>query len=392
MEKEKKQIKISLKVAILLIAFFIAFLLLFTFYLIKNKTLNTKYNFETLKPNEYKKRTINGNTFYEKNNDSSWNGEFHVEHFSIYDKSKKSVNNTMKIVSYRGYLKTISSLNSASSSEIKPYYTDKKCNYIILIASSGNQICNLDLKGCYKENNKVLIYGNETIQGNIAGGSGYFIAIPTNMSTSSKILYRECNTSKYTTNSGGNSGSISIDKPIIYLYPTKETEVSVKLLNDRKITCSYPKYNNEWKVLAKPNGDLKDLSSNKNLYSLYYESKSEIDFKIEKDGFIVNSNEVSKFLEEKLSILGLTEREAEEFIVYWLPKLEANKYNYIRFATQEEINKNMPLEINPSPDNTIRILMTFKGLDEPIKVTEQKLTTPNRTGFVAVEWGGTEIK
>ena len=181
-------------------------------------------------------------------------------------------------------------------------------------------------------------------------------------------------------------------KPIIYLYPTTETLISVKRLNDRNITCSYPKYNGEWKVLAKPNGDLKDLSSNKNLYSLYYESKSEIDFKIEKDGFIVNSNEVSKFLEEKLSILGLTEREAEEFIVYWLPKLEANKYNYIRFATQKEINKNMPLEINPTPDSIIRILMTFKGLDEPIKVTEQKLTTPNRTGFVAVEWGGTEIE
>ena len=52
----------------------------------------------------------------------------------------------------------------------------------------------------------------------------------------------------------------------------------------------------------------------------------------------------------------------------------------------------MPLEINPTPDSIIRILMTFKGLDEPIKVTEQKLTTPNRTGFVAVEWGGTEIE
>ncbi len=390
MEKEKKQIKISLKVAILLIAFFIAFLLLFTFYLIKNKTLNTKYNFEILKPNEYKKTTINGNTFYEKNNDSSWNGEFHVEHFSNYDKSKKSVNNTMKIVSYRGYLKTIFSLNSASSSEIKPYYTDKKCNYIILIASSGNQICNLDLKGCYKENNKVLIYGNETIQGNIAGGSGYFVAIPTNMSIFTKILYRECNTQKYTNNSSGSR--ISIDKPIIYLYPPTETEVSVKLLKDRNLTCSYPKYDKEWKVLAKPNGSLKDLSNNRNLYSLYYESKSDINFKVENDGFVVKSEDSSKFLEEKLALLGLTEIEAEEFIVYWLPKLESNKYNYIRFATQEEINKNMPLEINPSPDNTIRILMTFKGLDEPIKVTDQKLTTPNRTGFVAVEWGGTEIK
>ena len=91
-------------------------------------------------------------------------------------------------------------------------------------------------------------------------------------------------------------------------------------------------------------------------------------------------------------MLGIFKIRAEEFIVCWLQKVEYNKDNYMRFDKHEEINKNMPLEINPSPDNTIRILMTFKGLDEPIKVTDQKLTTPNRTGFVAVEWGGTEIK
>ena len=97
-------------------------------------------------------------------------------------------------------------------------------------------------------------------------------------------------------------------------------------------------------------------------------------------------------MEEKLAVLGLTERETEEFIVYWLPKLEANKYNYIRFASINEINENMPLEISKQPDSLIRVLMIFKGLDEPITVQEQKLETPERTGFVAVEWGGTEIK
>ena len=147
-----------------------------------------------------------------------------------------------------------------------------------------------------------------------------------------------------------------------------------------------------WNVLAKQDGSLIDLSTNKNLYSLYYESKNKINFKVEEEGFIVKGEEVSTFLEEKLAILGLTEREKEEFIIYWLPKLENNKYNYIRFATLDEINANMPLEINPKPDTIIRILMTFKGLDNPIYVKEQELKTPERNGFVAVEWGGTEIK
>ena len=91
-------------------------------------------------------------------------------------------------------------------------------------------------------------------------------------------------------------------------------------------------------------------------------------------------------------MLGLTDREAEEFIVYWLPKLEANKYNYIRFLSKEEIEENMPLEITPNPDSVIRVWMSYKGLDRPIEVKNQIIETPERTGFTAIEWGGTEIR
>ena len=164
------------------------------------------------------------------------------------------------------------------------------------------------------------------------------------------------------------------------------------LSEDDRLLVSYPKYEETWKVLAKENGDLVDLETGRNLYSLYYESKNVIDFKVENEGFVVKGEDTAKFLEEKLDILGLNEREAEEFIIYWLPKLEENKYNYIRFASVEEIKENMPLEISPKPDTTIRVLMTYKGLDRKIEVEEQKLERPKREGFVAVEWGGTEIK
>ena len=68
--------------------------------------------------------------------------------------------------------------------------------------------------------------------------------------------------------------------------------------------------------------------------------------------------------------LGLNEREAEEFIVYWLPKLNEHEHNYIRFADADEINRAMPLDIDPQPDTVIRVMMTYKGLDEPIDVAE----------------------
>ena len=58
----------------------------------------------------------------------------------------------------------------------------------------------------------------------------------------------------------------------------------------------------------------------------------------------------------------------------------------------KEIEENMPLEITPKPDTLIRIIMTYKPLKEQIEVKEQKLETLERKGFVAVEWGGSEIK
>ena len=126
------------------------------------------------------------------------------------------------------------------------------------------------------------------------------------------------------------------------------------------------------------------------MYSLYWEGIGTAKTNI-KEGFVVEGKDMAEFLEEKLAKLGLTERESEEFIVYWLPKLENNKYNYIRFASIDEINEYMPIDFSVKPDTLIRVLMQFKGIDEPIEVKEQVLNTPERNGFVAVEWGGSEI-
>ena len=180
-------------------------------------------------------------------------------------------------------------------------------------------------------------------------------------------------------------------KPIIYLYPEETTELTVKLGYKENITTSYPKYENGWNVIANPNGRLIDKNTNRELYSLYWEGKNSVEFSTD-DGFVVKGVDTSKFLEEKLAILGLNETEAEEFIIYWLPILEENEYNYIRFASLEEINKNMPLYISKTPDSLIRVLMIFKKLDNYIEVKEEELTTPTREGFTVVEWGGTALE
>ena len=110
------------------------------------------------------------------------------------------------------------------------------------------------------------------------------------------------------------------------------------------------------------------------------------------EGFCIKGKDIIKFLEEKLEILGLNERETEEFIIYWLPKMENNNYNYIRFETREEIDSYMPLSVTPSPDTMIRVFMEYKPLNEKIDVKEQILEKVERNGFTVVEWGGSDIK
>ena len=179
-------------------------------------------------------------------------------------------------------------------------------------------------------------------------------------------------------------------KPVIYLYPEDEKEVTVKLGKKENLTCTYPKYKDGWKVLAKPSGDLIELETGKELYSLYWEGKNNVKHDLT-EGFIVEGENAASFLEDKLEILGLNSREKQEFIIYWLPELEANKLNYIRFETKEQIDEDMPLEITPVPDTIIRIMMVVKKINKPLDVKEQVLTSVERKGFTVVEWGGTRI-
>lgn len=177
-------------------------------------------------------------------------------------------------------------------------------------------------------------------------------------------------------------------KPVIYLYPEKEEKVSVELEYDGSFTCTYPEYHNGWEVTAFPDGSL--LDENGIFYNyLYWEgiNQSEYDFS---EGFCISGEDTAAFLETALSKLGLSRREANEFIVYWLPLMEKNPYNLISFQ-QEAYTKMAELKINPTPDTLIRVFMAWKPLKTPEEIPVQELLAPERTGFTVVEWGGCQV-
>ena len=178
-------------------------------------------------------------------------------------------------------------------------------------------------------------------------------------------------------------------KPVIYLYPEEETEISVAVdfKYGGELTCTYPEYKDGWKVTAMPDGTLYDENGDE-YYCLYWEADGNALFDNSK-GFCVKGEDTAKFLREKLVYIGLTAREANEFIIYWLPKLQDNKYNVITLHT-EDYADSVPLTLSVQPDTMIRVFMTYYSSDKPVEIEEQELPHYERTGFTLVEWGGSE--
>ena len=179
-----------------------------------------------------------------------------------------------------------------------------------------------------------------------------------------------------------------IAKPILYLYPTEQTNVKITFDHPDLLKTTYPKYNKSWNVTVKEDGTITDKDG-RNYYALYWDEKqkNKVDFKY---GFYVTSNNAIKFLEEKLFEIGLTEREANEFIMYWLPKLEDNKKSVVYFELTEEKEKYNKINIEPKPDSLLRLTIHIKKVNKETKIKEQKIKPFVRNGFTAVEWGGVE--
>ena len=182
---------------------------------------------------------------------------------------------------------------------------------------------------------------------------------------------------------------VAEEKPVIYLYPETETRVTVKLDLSGELTCAYPAYDGGWVVTAAPDGTLTDEHGRTYNY-LYWEGEGTEAYDFSK-GFCVAGSDTAAFLEDALDRLGLTRREANEFLVYWLPRMQDNSYNLIAFQ-QEAYTQSAKLTVSPRPDSVLRVFMAWKPLARPVDVPAQTLPGFERRGFTLVEWGGAEVR
>ena len=188
-------------------------------------------------------------------------------------------------------------------------------------------------------------------------------------------------------------------KPVLYLYPETMTDVTVELDYDGRLTYTYPQPEQmpdgtvSWAVTAHPDGDL-TAASGRHYPSLFWEGESSTAF-AQDTGFVVKAGDATGFLEDKLAVLGLNDREAAECITFWGPRIAERGEALVTFLGDQYTNTaryrfaSAGEEITPTTFIRVYILVS----DAPAApVPEQVLTpAPARTGFTAVEWGGSDL-
>lgn len=173
-------------------------------------------------------------------------------------------------------------------------------------------------------------------------------------------------------------------KPVIYLYPTVTTPISVLLNWNKKTLISIPEYGNGWYVVAHPDGKL-DIDWAQYPY-LFWEDT--IRYPEPTTWFVIPRSDVDGFLSEKLSFLWMNTWEISDFKEYWIPHMQDAPYYRISFLSTEDMDRSAPISISPQPDSTLRIFMDFSEHGSPLDIPEQSLVPFTRTGFSVIEWGG----
>lgn len=182
---------------------------------------------------------------------------------------------------------------------------------------------------------------------------------------------------------------VPTEKPVIYLYPEDTMEVSVELDYSGVLTYTYPTYQEGWAVIAEPDGKIINPIDGREYSYLFWEGVTEHEWSFDK-GFVVPGNQVEEFLIDKLSYLGLLPHEYNEFIVYWVPRMQDYPFNLITFQI-DDYEAVAKLSVEPKPDSVLRVFMTYRALNEPIDIEEQELATFERYGFTVIEWGASEV-
>jgi hypothetical protein len=173
-------------------------------------------------------------------------------------------------------------------------------------------------------------------------------------------------------------------KPNIYIYPTEQLQLTVKLdfPMGGKVITSIPDYGTGWNVLADTTGLID------NTYSyLFYES-TQPDVWQRTEGWVIKTVELESFFRRNMSEYGFEGREIDDFVEYWIPRLNDYAFYSIYPQTKRIIDNVIQLNFSEQPEMVLRLFYVIKG-DNQLQenVVEPAISVFERRGFFVTEWG-----
>ena len=159
------------------------------------------------------------------------------------------------------------------------------------------------------------------------------------------------------------------------------------------MTFTYPSFEKEISFTADSSGHIN--YEGKNYDYIFWEGEAPYSAKqlMARPGTMVRKSDYLAFLEESLSNIGLSDKEKNDFIVYWMPELQKHDNCFISFMIGDECDQRARVDIQPTPENFLRVYMVFMSLEEGsgFSPNPQTFSPVDRNGFTAVEWGGFEV-
>lgn len=222
-----------------------------------------------------------------------------------------------------------------------------------------------------------------------------------------QFYYNESYSEVYTDSIKGKSGQRSFvsvyfdyshirnlaEKPVIYLYPEKPTEVKVQLTLKGDLTFTYPAYKDSWQVTANPGGTI--TQGDKTYGYLFWEGNiPELNKPMEVcKGTVVVRERLLQFLENTLAEAGLNTSETQDFITYWYPRMAQYPVTTIQFLVNATFDAYAHLDISPQPDKVLRLFMLWSPGRNDCHALHYPGPFPafERKGFTVVEWGGMQL-
>lgn len=174
-------------------------------------------------------------------------------------------------------------------------------------------------------------------------------------------------------------------KPNIYIYPTNliDLDVNISFPKSGKVVKSIPEFPEQWQNLQiKTDGKINDKYN-----YLFYESIQPNIFQKTK-GWVVKCENLKDFFNKNLQQSGFNQREIDDFIEHWIPRLINSEYYAFYPQYNKQLDPLIELNFSKQPDNILRLTyFVVKLHSNEIKLQKPDIPPFERKGFVVTEWG-----